>query len=121
MLPHRGPVVVKLSAEQAEGIYQVRIELEGLACQLFAEHASEEQRAALNKAFAKLKSAFRQPDPLGAAQRKELFLRLPDRRLGQRSARHKPAHAECARHVAARDVAARARPFGGELWRNSQS
>ena len=82
VLPHRGPMVVKLSAEQAEGIYQVRIELEGLACQLFAEHASEEQRAALSKAFAKLKSSFRQPDPLGAAQRKELFLRLPDRGLG---------------------------------------
>ena len=73
VLPHRGPMVVKLSAEQAEGIYQVRIELEGLACQLFAEHASEEQRAVLNKAFAKLKSSFRQPDPLGRLNAKNYF------------------------------------------------
>src|ERR1700754_1197613 len=36
VLPHRGPVVASLSVKQAEGIYQVRIELEGLACQLFA-------------------------------------------------------------------------------------
>jgi len=73
VLPHRGPVVAKLSAEQAEGVYQVRIELEGLACQLFAERASDAQRAALSKAFAKLKSALRQPDPLARLNAKNHF------------------------------------------------
>jgi len=73
VVPHRGPFVAKLTAGQAEGIYQVRIELEGLACQLFAEHASEEQRAALGKAFAKLKASFRQPDTLARLNAKNHF------------------------------------------------
>jgi DNA-binding GntR family transcriptional regulator len=73
VVPHRGPFVTKLTAAQAEGIYQVRIELEGLACQLFAERATEEQRAALGKAFAKLKGAFRQPDTLARLNAKNHF------------------------------------------------
>jgi DNA-binding GntR family transcriptional regulator len=73
VLPHRGPVVATLSVEQAEGIYQVRCELEGLACQLFAERASAEQCAALGKAFAQLKRAFRQPDALARLNAKNHF------------------------------------------------
>ena len=73
VLPHRGPVVAKLTTKQAEGVYQVRIELEGLACQLFAEHASKEQRGALNAAFADLKKAFRKPDPLARLNAKNHF------------------------------------------------
>ena len=66
-------VVAKLTTKQAEGVYQVRMELEGLACQLFAEHASEDQRTALNEAFANLKRAFRKPDPLGRLNAKNHF------------------------------------------------
>src|SRR3546814_14991223 len=39
--PHRGPFVATLSRHQAEGVYQVRLELEGLACRLFAERSDE--------------------------------------------------------------------------------
>lgn len=73
VLPHRGPVVAKLTSTQAEGVYQVRMELEGLACQLFAEHASEEQRVSLNEAFANLRKAFRKPDPLARLNAKNHF------------------------------------------------
>jgi DNA-binding GntR family transcriptional regulator len=73
VLPHRGPVVATLSVAQAEGIYQVRCELEGLACQLFAERASEAQCAALSKAFAQLKRAFRQADTLARLNAKNRF------------------------------------------------
>jgi DNA-binding GntR family transcriptional regulator len=73
VVPHRGPFVTKITAAQAEGLYQVRIELEGLACQLFAERATEAQRAALAVSFAKMKSAFRQPDPLGRLNAKNYF------------------------------------------------
>src|SRR5690606_17804859 len=58
VVPNRGPSVARLSAEQAEGVYQVRAELEGLACQLFAERADNDQRAALHDAFRKLKRSF---------------------------------------------------------------
>lgn len=57
VIPYRGPVVARLSPEQAQGIYQVREELEGLACQLFAKHASEAQLDALREAFQVLKGA----------------------------------------------------------------
>jgi DNA-binding GntR family transcriptional regulator len=58
VVAHRGPVVSRVTPEQAEGIYQVRIELEGLASQLFAERASEVQRLALKKAFEEVKKSY---------------------------------------------------------------
>ncbi len=57
VIPHRGPVVERLSPEQARGIYQVREELEGLACQLFCENATEAQLSALRQAFKVLKKS----------------------------------------------------------------
>jgi DNA-binding GntR family transcriptional regulator len=73
VVPNRGPSVMRLSAEQAEGVYQVRAELEGLACQLFAEQANDKQRAALNDAFRKLKRSFKDTDPLARLRAKNHF------------------------------------------------
>lgn len=71
--PHRGPFVATLSREQAEGIYQVRMELEGLACRLFAEHATDEQRQALKDAFQDLQIAAKRPDPNNRLRAKNAF------------------------------------------------
>jgi DNA-binding GntR family transcriptional regulator len=71
--PNRGPFVARLTREQAEGIYQVRIELEGLACQLFAERASEAQCAALQHAFEQLKQAVGGVDPQAPLRAKNRF------------------------------------------------
>lgn len=57
--PNRGPLVARLTAEQARGIYAVRRELEGLAAQLFAEKATEAHREALVAAFARLRQVLR--------------------------------------------------------------
>jgi DNA-binding GntR family transcriptional regulator len=73
VVPHRGPVVASLSPQQAHGIYQVREELEGLACQLFASGATEEQRQALRRAFTNLKKAYKASDPLPRLQAKNYF------------------------------------------------
>jgi DNA-binding GntR family transcriptional regulator len=73
VLPHRGPVVAGITTEQAEGIYQVRIELEGLACQLFAERASAAQQEALSLAFKNLKKALKDPSPLARLHAKNHF------------------------------------------------
>lgn len=43
MVPHKGPVVTSLTAKDAQDIYQVRASLEGLAGQLFASNATDEQ------------------------------------------------------------------------------
>ena len=53
VVPNRGPVVSRVTPEQAEGIYQVRCVLEGLASELFAAHASEEDQRALRQALRK--------------------------------------------------------------------
>jgi DNA-binding GntR family transcriptional regulator len=73
VVPHRGPVVARLTVEQARGVYQVRMELEGLACQLFAEHASDQQRAALRASFERLKTSFDDTDPLARLRAKNNF------------------------------------------------
>lgn len=57
VVPHRGPVVARVSLEQAEQIYRVRAELEGLAAELFAAKASDEQRQAVKEALKKIKAA----------------------------------------------------------------
>lgn len=57
VVAHRGPVVARITAAQAIGVYQVREVLEGLAAELFAEHASEAEREALYAALEELKAA----------------------------------------------------------------
>lgn len=57
VIAHKGPVVARITAAQAIGVYQVREVLEGLAAQLFAEHATAEHRQALHEAFEEVKKA----------------------------------------------------------------
>lgn len=64
VVPNRGPVVAQLTPEQAEGIYQVRRELEGLAAELFAKNATVEQQKALSKSLANLAKAIHSSDPV---------------------------------------------------------
>lgn len=73
VLPHRGPIVARLTPEQAEGIYQVRMELEGLASQLFAERATEKHFRALQEAFDQVKRSYRNKDPLVRLHAKNRF------------------------------------------------
>lgn len=71
--PHRGPIVARLTRKQAEGIYQVRVELEGLACRLFAENATDRQRGDLKVAFATLQNALEYGDPMERLKAKNAF------------------------------------------------
>ena len=56
-IPHKGLVVATMTREEAEEIYQVRAAMEGLAGRLFAERATDEQRAALQAALAAVAAA----------------------------------------------------------------
>jgi DNA-binding GntR family transcriptional regulator len=56
-------VVARVSLAQAEQIYQVRRELEGLASELFALHATEAQQKELKKALKNLKASINSADP----------------------------------------------------------
>jgi DNA-binding GntR family transcriptional regulator len=73
VVPHRGPIVARLKPEQAEGIYQVRVELEGLACELFAQNATDDDIAALKAAFEILKNSDKITDPLERLTAKNAF------------------------------------------------
>lgn len=55
--PNKGIFVASLSSTAAREIYQVRAVLEGLAAQLFCEHATDLQRKRLNKAFEEIRGA----------------------------------------------------------------
>jgi len=73
VLPHRGPIVAGVTPEQAEGIYQVRMELEGLACELFAAQATADDQKALRKAYKKLKDLSTSTDPIERLNAKNDF------------------------------------------------
>jgi DNA-binding GntR family transcriptional regulator len=61
-IPNKGPIVARINPKQARDVYQLRAELEGLACQLFAELASEAQLQALVEAHAGLREAYADAD-----------------------------------------------------------
>lgn len=73
VVPNRGPVVSRVTPEQAEGIYQVRCVLEGLASELFAEHASAEDQQALRQALKNIKAALENSDPVARLNAKNDF------------------------------------------------
>lgn len=75
VIPHRGPIVETITPKQAAGIYRVREELEGLASQLFAEHASAEQLRALKEAYEALRHAYYADDKLVLLETKNHFYR----------------------------------------------
>jgi DNA-binding GntR family transcriptional regulator len=61
-LPNRGPLVSRLSTQDAASIYQVRGALEALAAQLFASNATDEQIAGLEAAVRVLDQAYKAQD-----------------------------------------------------------
>lgn len=75
VIPHRGPVVETITPDQADGIYRVREELEGLASQLFAERATAEHLNALKQAYTDLQVSHTQHDELAQLKAKNHFYR----------------------------------------------
>ncbi|WP_366655247.1 GntR family transcriptional regulator [Fodinicurvata sp. EGI_FJ10296] len=64
-VPHRGPFVARVTADEAQAIYEVREVLEGLAGHGFTRHADADQRRQLHEAVADLGA---QPEPLDRQQ-----------------------------------------------------
>jgi len=75
VIPHRGPVVETITPQQADGIYRVREELEGLASQLFAERATPQQFKALKEAYETLRHAYYDDNALVQLESKNHFYR----------------------------------------------
>ena len=76
MVPHKGPVVATLTQEEIIEIYDVRCLLEGRACEMFAQTATEEHIDQLEVVFGDLKRAVRQHDHAKILQIKIEFYRV---------------------------------------------
>ncbi len=66
-VPNLGSLVARLSLEQVERIYEVRIELESLLGRLFVERADSSQRAALVNALRAVERAAKNQRPMADA------------------------------------------------------
>jgi DNA-binding GntR family transcriptional regulator len=73
IIANHGPVVTELSAADAQALYEVRMSLEGLAGVLFAERASQDQRAELVAAVEEVAAAFEQSNLHGRLAAKDRF------------------------------------------------
>jgi len=76
VLPGRGPIVTVLSEHDIEALYEVRRVLEGLAGELFALRASEEQASALRAQLRAMEQAYLHGTVQTREQSKEEFYRL---------------------------------------------
>lgn len=73
VIAHKGPIVAKMTAEEARGVYQVREVLESLAARLFAENATLEQLADLEDAFIEVSHSYEAGDVLERLSAKNHF------------------------------------------------
>ncbi len=64
--PHKGTAVASISLDRAAELYEVRAELESMAVRQFAARATDEDRAALRRAFEEIEATSKHPAP-GAA------------------------------------------------------
>lgn len=73
VIPNKGPIVARISAQQAREVFQLRVELEGLASELFAKTASNEQLKGLQAAFENLKLTYANGDSAAVLTAKTAF------------------------------------------------
>src|SRR5690606_6842594 len=72
-IPNKGPVVRKLTLEQAEDLYQIRSVLEGLAARMFVLHATKDDIVSLKRALNETFLAYKDGDPDYILQAKNRF------------------------------------------------
>lgn len=75
-VPNKGVVVASLTADEAQAIYEVRAALEGLAGQLFAERASDEQIEALAARLAAIERLQESRDQRALVRAKDEFYQV---------------------------------------------
>lgn len=86
IVPHRGPVVSKLSIEEAQQLYDIRAMLEGLAARRFAEVASDKDVADLRRALATFADAIQGRGSVPLIAAKAAFYEVLFDRCGNRIA-----------------------------------
>lgn len=73
IIPNRGPLVKRLTPEEAASVYQVRAALEAMAARLFVECASDEQVTDLERSVETLAAAYATQDVARILAAKQVF------------------------------------------------
>jgi len=73
VIPHKGPIVAKMTVEQAAGTYEVREVLEALAARRFAEYATDEHMNQIEAAFADVRRAYESGKVVDRLEAKNIF------------------------------------------------
>jgi DNA-binding GntR family transcriptional regulator len=76
VIPQKGPIVAKVTIEEAEDIYQVREMLEGLACRLFAEQATSSAISALSRSLDVMEKYSQERDVTKLVAEKDNFYKI---------------------------------------------
>lgn len=76
VLPNRGPIVTVLTSEDIAAIYEVRRCLEGLAGELFAQNATDDQARQLISHVDSMNSTYLNGDESSRGEAKDEFYRL---------------------------------------------
>jgi DNA-binding GntR family transcriptional regulator len=72
-IPNKGPIVRKLTRDEAKDLYLIRSVLEGLAARMFVANATREDIAALSRALDETAIAYRDGDPENVLNAKNRF------------------------------------------------
>jgi DNA-binding GntR family transcriptional regulator len=72
-IPNKGPIVRKLTRDEAKDLYLIRSVLEGLAARMFVANATREDIAALSQALDETAIAYRDGDPENVLNAKNRF------------------------------------------------
>jgi DNA-binding GntR family transcriptional regulator len=72
-IPNKGPIVRKLTLDEAKDLYLIRSVLEGLAARMFVANAKGGDIAELKRALDETFAAYRDGDPEGVLKAKNLF------------------------------------------------
>ena len=73
LIPNKGPVVRRLSADEARELYRIRESLEGLGARLFAEQVEPESLSVLERAYTRVREAYDLGDPKKVLEAKNAF------------------------------------------------
>lgn len=73
VIPHKGPIVAKMTVEQATGTYEVREVLEALAARHFAERATDAHMDEIETAFGNVRNTYESGNVIDRLEAKNVF------------------------------------------------
>jgi DNA-binding GntR family transcriptional regulator len=76
IIPNKGPVVRRLTADEARDLYRIRAVLEGLAARLFVENAGQDETKRLRRSLRAVRDAYEDEDAEEVLRTKNKFYEI---------------------------------------------